>query len=309
MDQEPPTGNPYPSIGALLALLTDESKSTQKAAIKGLTDLGAAGVEALKGAADGEDPKLRARARQALQSMARKRGKGALTRLLAEVPPGSAADHSDGATAGPSATLIEGLLAIDEILGFREFDGQSQDRCLAGLQLDRWAAELADAEAWREGPTLAGAGALRRILSDGAGLAGPERDFHNLQHVSLSRTTVTRTGLPLTLSAIYATVARSNGLEAWLLPFPGQVLLGLGPASDRVILDPFHGGALLSRSNCLERLAAMGAPPSDDWLSPASDRAMLVRQTRNLSAAMLRHGREREARLFARLVGDLPGEP
>jgi hypothetical protein len=301
MDQEPPTGKPSPSIGALLALLTDESRSTQKAAIKGLTDLGSAGARALEEASDGDDPKLRARARQALQSIVRTRGKGTLARLLKR--------PSGGHSAESGATLTEGLFAIDEILGFRELDGSDAEGCLAETQIDRWAVELSQAEAWQEGPTIAGAGALRRVLSDGAGLAGPERDFHNLQHVSLSRTIVTRVGLPLTLGAIYASVARANGMEAWLLPFPGQVLLGLGPPSDRLILDPFHGGALLSPANCRQRLQAMGAPSSDRWLHPASDRAMLERQTRNLSAAMIRHGREREARLFARLVGESSGNP
>ena len=297
MDPEPQPEDPTSSIGALLKLLTDESKSTQRAAVKALMALGTIGIEALEGAARGEDPKRRARARQALLDITRRRGQSTLTRLLADDA------DSGGGDKERAEPLIEGLLAIDEILGFREFDAQDSTRCLARAQIQGWTEELGQAGSWREAPTLAAAGTLRRILSDSGGLAGPRRDFHNLQHVSLSRTIVTRTGLPLTLSAIYADVARRNGLEAWLLPFPGQVLLSLGPPRDRVILDPFHGGALLSRATCLERLRSMGAPRSTEWLTPATDRAMLKRQTRNLSAAMLRHGREREASLFARLVG------
>ena len=296
MDSEPQPEDLPPSISALLSLLTDESKLTQKAALKGLTGLGSPGVKALEDAKEGEDPKLRARARQALLAIARKRGQGTLTRLLGNSPGSEEQARAE--------TLVEGLLAIDEILGFREFDPADAQSCLARAQIERWATELGQSDAWREGPTLAAAGALRRVLSDSAGLAGPEQDFHNLQHVSLSRTIVTETGLPLTLCAIYAAVARRNGLEASLLPFPGQVLLGLGPPSDRMILDPSHGGVLLSKGSCLQRLGSMGAPPSPHWLAPATDQAMLARQTRNLSAAMLRHGREREAGLFARLVGD-----
>ena len=298
MDPVPNPGEPKAPIGALLELLTDESASTQKAALKALTSLGRDGIAALEEAASGPDAKLRARARRALQSISRKRGQGTLARLLAAEPK-----EPDPA----SATLIEGLLAIDDILGFREFDAPGIPGCQAAAQIDSWAAELGQAEAWREGPTLSAAGALRRVLADGAGLEGPKEDFHNLQHVSLSRTIITMTGLPLTLSAIYAAVARRNDLEAWLLPFPGQVLLALGPPSDRVILDPFHGGALLSRANCLQRLATMGAPRSPHWLAPADDRVMLERQTRNLATAMLRHGRDREAQVFARLVENPKG--
>ncbi len=301
MDHEPDMGDPASSIGALISLLADESRSTQRAALKALTDLGEAGENALGEAANQENPKLRARARQALQQMARRKGRQALEALLALEVPGPPA-------AGPAGLLIEGLLAIDDILGLREPElgtTAGPRHCFAETKLNAWSQALGEADAWREGPTLAASGALRRVLSDRADLHGPERDFHNLQHVSLTRTIISQTGLPLTLSAIYATVARRNGIEAWLLPFPGQVLLAIGPAADRVLMDPFHGGALVSLETCHARLAAMGAPPSRNWLEPASDQAMLVRQTRNLGAAMLRHGRHREARLFAQLVGDV----
>lgn len=300
--------DPSSSIGALISLLADESKSTQIAATKALISLGAQASSALEVAANGEDPRVRARARRVLASMARESGEAALRSLLAPVDQ----EPAEGRGVKGEGVLIDGLLAIDNILGFREPHPQGPHpaglhpsgsrRCVADAAIADWAAELRDADAWKEGPTLAASGALRRILADKAGLAGPDRDFHNLQHVSLSRTIVNGTGLPLTLSAIYATVARQNGLEAWLLPFPGQVLLALGPDSDRVLMDPFHRGALVSLSTCRARLAAMGAPDSPHWLSPASDRDMLVRQTRNLGAAMERHGRDRDARLFARLV-------
>ncbi|WP_419190504.1 transglutaminase family protein [Saltatorellus ferox] len=306
--------DPSSSIGALISLLADESRSTQKAAVKALTEIGPAAEAALEWAAAGDEPRVRARARRVLAAMARDRGQRALRRIL--VDDGGYSSEEAPPEPGP---LIEGLLAIDDILGFRrsgpsECTGGDAGAHAAGSgaassEAERWIVERAEelglAEAWREGPTLAVAGALRRILAEREGLRGPEQDFHNLQHVSLTRTITNREGLPLTLSAIYASVARRNGVEAWLLPFPGQVLLALGPLQDRVILDPFHGGALVSLETCRARLAAMGAPDSTVWLMPATDRDMLVRQVRNLGAAMLRHGRDREARLFARLVDDV----
>ena len=91
---------------------------------------------------------------------------------------------------------------------------------------------------------------------------------------------------------------------AGLLPFPGHVLLGVGPADSMVIIDPFSRGALVSKEACLARLMALGAPPSPAWLLPAEDRVMLLRHTRNLAAALERHGRRALSREVARLADE-----
>ena len=71
-----------------------------------------------------------------------------------------------------------------------------------------------------------------------------------------------------------------------------------------VIVDPFSRGALVSKEACLARLMALGAPPSPAWLLPAEDRIMLLRHTRNLAAALERHGR----RVLSRAVAQLADE-
>ena len=293
MSSSTPPSPGAPSPETLVSLLTDPSKTTRRAILAALEGLGPLAWPPLAEAAAGQDAALRARARKAQMELARRGGERLLRAALATEPSQN--------------TLLEGLLAIDQILGFRLPDGGTRELETGSVlaSLDDWAGEFAAIPAWREGPPIAAAGALRRVLGEGAGLGEVTSDFHNLQNVSLTRTVERRCGLPLTLSAIYAIVARRSGLEAELLPFPGHVLLAVGGDDPRrVIVDPFQGGVLVSEDTCRARLAAMGAPPSPDWLRPASDRAMLVRQTRNLSAAMLRHGRDREAELFARLSAE-----
>lgn len=253
-------------------------------------DLGLDAVPALEAAATSDSPRLRARARQLLGEI---RSRCGLTRL-------------EGLLDRDDVPIEEGLCALDEALGAEP--GEAEERSLA--QLDAWGERLA--AALPAGPpgtsTRALADALRRILGDEVGLQGPDEDYHSIEHVSLARTLSTGRGLPLTLCAIYAAVTRRAGFEAGLLPFPGHVLLGLGPEGERLILDPFVGGDVVSREACLVRLCAMGASTSPRWLTPVPDRTMLVRQVRNYGAALARHGRSGDARAALELV-DRTGRP
>ncbi len=261
-----------PSPETLVPLLGDSSVSSRRTVKAALLALGAAAIPALRRAADGPDPVLRARARQVLIELRRRRGLDQLRELLLD----------------PDASLEPGLLAIDEVLGAAD---PALD--IAGT-LDTWAAATRD----RMGPSAtaeeAGA-ALQQVLAGEAGLIGASNDFHNALHVSLTRAVEDRRGLPLTLCAIYALVGRRAGLDVALLPFPAQVLLLILGESSQQILDPFGGGTRLSEAACVRRLNRLGVAPSPHWFEPASDAEMLTRQLRNLAAALRRHGRDRDA--------------
>ena len=68
-----------------------------------------------------------------------------------------------------------------------------------------------------------------------------------------------RTGIPITLALLYMEVARRAGLHIEGINFPGHFLLrcpaGRGRRdTDDLIIDAFHGGALLSAQACRELL-------------------------------------------------------
>jgi len=124
------------------------------------------------------------------------------------------------------------------------------------------------------------------LLAERHGFRGRREDYHHPDHTSLSRTLTRRAGLPLTLCAVYQAVARRAGLVAHLLPFPGHVLLEVREGGTRWILDPFDGGKILTARQCLLRLATLGIPFRERWLTAASDRDMLARQVHNLVHAL-----------------------
>lgn len=261
-----------PSPDTLVPLLGDSSGPSRRTVKAALLELGSEAIPALRRAADGPDAVLRARARQVLIELRRRRGLEQLRELLLD----------------PEASLEAGLMAIDEVLGAAD---PALD--IAG-QLDTWA--KATSQRLEANPSAEQAGAaLRQVLAGEAGLNGASNDFHNSLHVSLTRAVEDRCGLPLTVCAVYALVGRRAGLDVVLLPFPGQVLLLIRGESSQQILDPFGGGTSIEEATCLARLQQLGVAPSPRWFEPSSDAEMLTRQLRNLAVAMRRHGRDRDA--------------
>ena len=81
-----------------------------------------------------------------------------------------------------------------------------------------------------------------------------------------------RTGIPITLALLYMEVARRAGLHVEGINFPGHFLLrcpgrrGL-PYSEDLIIDAYHGGALLSEAACRELLRRHGEDEEDGSVS------------------------------------------
>ncbi len=141
--------------------------------------------------------------------------------------------------------------------------------------------------------------ALVQYLSAEIGFAGSERDFHHPSNIYLSGALNCRQGMPLTLCAIYSAVARRAGMRSGLLPLPGHVLLSITEGGRRYIVDPFHGGKLLSKAHCAGYLAAHELPYSDEYMREASDTDMFRRHIHNLMSSLRERRRLSEYRELA----------
>jgi regulator of sirC expression with transglutaminase-like and TPR domain len=106
-----------------------------------------------------------------------------------------------------------------------------------------------------------------------------------------------RTGIPITLSIIYMHVGRRVGLWLEGINFPGHFLvrckgmLGDAAPTEDLILDPFHGGIVLTERDCarmLARHAGEGARFDRVLLAPAFKTQILVRMLVNLKRAYAR---------------------
>ncbi|MBC6416930.1 MAG: transglutaminase family protein [Rhodospirillales bacterium] len=142
---------------------------------------------------------------------------------------------------------------------------------------------------------------VNRTLFEELGYAGDRATYDDLQNANLMRVIDRRRGLPVALSILYLHAMRAQGWEAEALRFPGHVVVRLGMARTRMVVDPFAGGRRLEPQD-LRRLAkAVGGVAAE--VMPAhveamTNREILVRLQNNIKVRRLQNG-DREGGLAA----------
>ena len=123
--------------------------------------------------------------------------------------------------------------------------------------------------------------ALNKYLFYEQGFAGTHEQYDDPRDNLLNAVLDRRTGIPITLALVYMEVARRAGVRVEGVNFPGHFLLRMPDpfetsthAERDLIVDPFHGGAVLSESDCRRLLVdRVGARAT-------FDRRLLVRATK-----------------------------
>jgi regulator of sirC expression with transglutaminase-like and TPR domain len=134
--------------------------------------------------------------------------------------------------------------------------------------------------------------ALNAYLFDELGFVGNETDYSDPRNSFLNEVIDRRTGIPITLSLVYMEVARRAGLPVEGINFPGHFLLRCRAGrrqsyAEDLIIDPFHGGALLSHdlpaSQPVERGGLADSARFESRLLPrATKQQILSRMLTNL---------------------------
>jgi len=100
--------------------------------------------------------------------------------------------------------------------------------------------------------------ALNEYLFGELRFAGNDEHYEDPRNSCLNEVLDRRTGIPITLALIYMEVARRAGVDIEGINFPGHFLLRCRaprniPHTDDLIIDAFHGGALLSEHDLVRR--------------------------------------------------------
>ncbi len=146
-------------------------------------------------------------------------------------------------------------------------------------QLDEWADALR--------PRVEGLGtrrvvsALAQFFRDDLGFRGDNRRYYDPGNNFLDQVLRRRRGVPISLCAVYVLVGRRVGLPIEGVGLPGHFILRMRGARS-VLLDPFHGGRVLTRRDCIERIQAMGYSFHESLLEGVTDARMLIRSLGNL---------------------------
>ncbi len=134
---------------------------------------------------------------------------------------------------------------------------------------------------------------LAALLSGREGLSGDTEDYDNPDNADLARVFERGRGLPVTLSLLYAALARRVGWRADVLNVPGHVIIAIGSEGDRVLLDPYDGGRQIDArglATIVARVAGRNAVPLAEHLEAMSNRDVLVRLQSNIAARARRAG-------------------
>tara|TARA_R110002126_G_scaffold75704_1_gene188824 strand:+ start:11906 stop:12826 length:921 start_codon:yes stop_codon:yes gene_type:complete len=273
-------------VETLLSLLADDSDVVVRSVRTELARRGRSALPALLRAERSPSPILRARARQLLTDRMREE---AWRRLV-------------GYAMRKKQDLETALILLDA------FHRPGRD----GHTTKRTLEVFGDAVRRRlEEPGMRASQVLREYLGTELRFSGDDTDTHRPDQVSLGRSLETRSGLPLTLCALYQSVATRAGITAHLLPVPGHVLLAVEEVAGgrRAILDPWSGGTELSRRDVLEHLGLHGITQEDRWLRPARPTSMFLRQVVNSIHGLREHDRRGESRALEVLAHVLADHP
>jgi regulator of sirC expression with transglutaminase-like and TPR domain len=147
------------------------------------------------------------------------------------------------------------------------------------------ARRVLERHAWTSGDSSAQCSikALNEYLFGELLFHGNREKYEDPRNSCLNEVLNRRTGIPLTLSIVYLEVARRAGLPLDGINF---LVRCTDPATGHnLVIDPFHGGALLSEHNCrllLRKHVGNEVAFSRSLLAPATRLQILVRMLLNL---------------------------
>jgi regulator of sirC expression with transglutaminase-like and TPR domain len=187
----------------------------------------------------------------------------------------------------PGPSLAQAALVIARI----EYPRLDEGRYLARLdamgraarrRIERNASETGDAS------VLSRVRAVSAYLFDEEHFVGNREKYEDPRNSCLNEVLERRTGIPITLSLLYMEVALRAGLQVDGVNFPGHFLVrcpNAGAPATGIIIDPFHGGALLSEQDCrllLQQHVGSEVAFDTSLLAPATRPQIIVRMLLNL---------------------------
>lgn len=137
-----------------------------------------------------------------------------------------------------------------------------------------------------------------RFFHHELGFAGNVNNYYDPDNSFVHKVLESRRGIPITLAIIYIELARTVGLDAEGVSFPGHFLIKINLHKGPVVLDPFTGLSL-SKEDLFERLEpyrkSFGLTEDSEvpiglFLQAATPKDILLRMLRNLREVYRQQG-------------------
>ena len=176
----------------------------------------------------------------------------------------------------PNFNLVEKCLKFSQLLEYPDLDVEQYIK-----KINKIGMSLKESINDVKNPTYL-ISMLNEHLFENLGFAGDDDDYYNPKNNFLNEVIDKKTGLPITLSILYAEVAKFVGLDLKIVGFPSHILVKY---NEEMILDPFYDGRLLDIDDLQEILDTNFGGELEfrpEFLDKISPEQILVRMTRNL---------------------------
>lgn len=123
---------------------------------------------------------------------------------------------------------------------------------------------------------------INRVLFQTYHFRGNSADYYNPDNSYLHKVLETGLGIPISLSIIYMLVCTRLNFPVYGVGMPAHFILKFDNGEDEIFFDPFYGGKVYSRQNCLEYLQGVKAENPEEILKGCSILDIVKRVLRNL---------------------------
>ena len=134
-------------------------------------------------------------------------------------------------------------------------------------------------------------GHVNWVLFIEEGFRGNDAEYDDPRNSYLNDVLDRKTGIPISLSVLYAAVAEPLGVSLVGVNLPAHYVLRLETADPPLFVDAYHSGAFLDREACERQVSTVVGRPirlSDAQFAPCSASTIVERMLRNLKAIYVR---------------------
>lgn len=188
--------------------------------------------------------------------------------------------------AEPTAALDIAELAL--CLARDEYPRLDVEACLS--EVDAMAHE---AGRYVRGDLPARVAGLCRYLFHDMGFHGNTRDYYDPRNSYFHLVLERRTGIPISLAAVMMAVGSRAGLDVLGVGLPGHFVVKVDHNGREIVVDPFHGGRVLSHTDCenlVRQTTGRELAVTAECLQPMPLGLMVSRMLANLKAIYLKAG-------------------
>lgn len=178
--------------------------------------------------------------------------------------------------------LLEGLLTINRYQ-YPNLIEEEVHAKLAELRRDAWyhlMYEMSPVEKIK---------LLNNILFREFGLSGNTSDYHAPQNSFINKVLETKKGNPISLACIYSLIAQRLDMPVYGINLPKHFVLAYmkedTPDDVLFYINVFNRGQIMQESDITSFLHQLNLPPSDAFMKPCDNLAIIKRVLRNLIAA------------------------